>query len=430
MVKEASLVAELQSLLGTAAVLSSERTVDFTVEGLVPRAVVVPTSVEQVADVMRYAGGEGLAVVPWGGGTLMHIGNVPRQYDIGLSLRRLDRVIEYEPADLTVSCQAGITLAELQSRLAKVGQFLALDPHSSEQSTIGGVLAANASGPSRHVYGSARDLTIGMRVVTADGRITRVGGRVVKNVAGYDLCKLYVGALGSLVVIVEATFKLSSLPQEERTLALSFDSPAVACAFALAVHRRGLTLRAIELLNASAATRAGLTAVGRYVLILWLAGTGLGLQRSHEVIVAAAAESAVPLVPVSWEGDDWEAVRRLAAPIEARLLCRLSVLPGRLASLLSAVETVGDPALLARPALGLAYVSWAGADEARARLDSLRRLVGEAGGTVVVEVCPPDLKRDIDVFGELPSAFALMRGVKQQYDPRGLLSPGRFVGGL
>src|SRR3990170_7695424 len=204
MAKQASVVSQLESIVGREGVLGATAT--FAVDGLTPQAAVAPASYEQVAAVMRYSYAEGLAVIPWGGGTYIHAGNIPARYDIALGLSRLNAVVEHEPADLTATVQAGMTLSELQRHLGGAGQLLPLDPPGGERATIGGILAANASGPWRHAFGSARDMTIGLRVITAEGRITRAGGRVVKNVAGYDLCKLYIGSLGTLGVIVEATF--------------------------------------------------------------------------------------------------------------------------------------------------------------------------------------------------------------------------------
>ncbi|MBF8286481.1 MAG: linked oxidase-like protein, partial [Dehalococcoidia bacterium] len=224
MAKQASVLTQMGSIVGREGALADVAA--FAVDGLTPQAAVAPSSYEQVAAVMRYAHAEGLAVIPWGGGAHIHVGNVPARYDIALGLSRLNAVVEHEPADLTATVQAGMTLSELQGRLGGAGQLLPLDPPGGERATIGGILAANASGPWRHAFGSARDMTIGLRVVTAEGRITRAGGRVVKNVAGYDLCKLYIGSLGTLGVIVEATFKVASLPREQRAAVATFATAA------------------------------------------------------------------------------------------------------------------------------------------------------------------------------------------------------------
>jgi len=421
MVKQASLTAELESLLGRDAVLPEPPL--FAVDGLVPRAALAPGSVEEVAAAMGFAHERGLAVIPWGSGSLMQIGNVPQRYDIALGLSRLDRVLEHEPADLTATVQAGITLGDLQQQLGQGGQFLPLDPPAGHRATIGGILAANASGPSRHAYGTARDITIGMRVVTADGRITRAGGRVVKNVAGYDLCKLYIGCLGTLGVIVEATFKLAPLPKAERIVVASFAAPPAACAFAAELQRRGLSMRALQLLNPVAASATGLSREGGYALIVDLAGSTEAVERSRREIGGLAREAGAQLRDVDSRTPVW--------PEGTELLCKAVVLPTRIPALIEAGEALpGSPRIIAQPTVGVVHASWAGAADAENVVSALQSATAGLGGTLVVEACPPELKPRLDVFGEPPPAFDLMRRVKQQFDPKGVLSPGRYVGRL
>src|SRR3990170_2408640 len=289
MVRQASLTSELASLLGADAVLGEGARSAFGGDGVEPRAVVAPGSVEHIAETLRYAHRERLAVTPWGGGSHMHIGNLPARYDIALSLGRLDTVTEHEPADLTVTVQAGITLVALQEHLAGAGRVLPLGPFPDARATVGGVLAAAASGPWRHAYGTARDWTIGLRVITADGRITKAGGRVVKNVAGYDLCKLYIGSLGTLGVIVEATFKLAPLPRERRAALATFATAADACAFAAALRRRGLSVRSITLVRDD----------GGYALALDIAGSPAAVERSWREIpdLARQASARITVTP-------------------------------------------------------------------------------------------------------------------------------------
>src|SRR5919202_2526867 len=196
---------------------------NFAVDGLTPRAVEGPESAEAVAALLRRAAGERQAVVPWGAGTKQGLGNVPRAYDLAFDLSALDQVLEYEPADLVVTAQAGVPLAALQRRWGEAGQFLALDPPYAEQATLGGTLAANASGPSRLLYGTARDLVLGMRVALPSGEVVKSGGKVVKNVVGYDLNKMHIGALGTLGLMVEVTLKVHPLPAAEATVYAEFD---------------------------------------------------------------------------------------------------------------------------------------------------------------------------------------------------------------
>jgi len=407
MVKQASVLSRLESITGREGVLANPSA--FAVDGLTPQAAVAPASYEQTAEVMRYAHAEGLAVIPRGGGVHMHIGNVPSRYDIALSLSRLNAVVEHEPADLTATVQAGIPLGELQRHLGGAGQLLPLDPPGGERATIGGILAANAWGPWRHAFGSARDVTIGLRMVTAEGRITRAGGRVVKNVAGYDLCKLYVGSLGTLGIIVEATFKLAPLPREQRTVVAAFPAAADACGFAAALPRRGLSVRGVTLARDGDA----------WALALELAGTPAAVERSRQEIAALAHVAAAAGTPVAAIGGESES-----------LLCKASVLPSRLPALIEALERLGAPRLEAYPAVGVCYAAWPSPHDAEGIAGAARELTSAAGGTLVLERCPFDLKRHLDVFGDPPPSFGLMRRLKEEFDPKGVLSPGRFAGRL
>src|SRR5581483_8682706 len=195
---------------------------DYTIDGVLPRLMVTPPTINDLAQVIALANEHNLTVAARGGGSSMNLGGLPDRIDVLIETNKLTALLEHESPDLTCHVEAGITLADLQARLAAKGQRLALDPPNAQQATIGGLLASNASGPKRLRYGAARDLVIGLRVVQANGEIASSGGRVVKNVAGYDLNKLYIGSLGTLGIIVEANFKLHPLPAAERTLLLTY----------------------------------------------------------------------------------------------------------------------------------------------------------------------------------------------------------------
>lgn len=433
MVKQANLASLLGSALEPQAIISGETTANYGVDGLVPQVVIRPSTVQQVVEVMRLAHEAEAAVVPWGGGTMMRLGNPPARYDIALVLSGLDVIVEHEPADLTATVQAGCTLAGLQDHLAEAGQFLALDPPLGKRASIGGILAANASGPSRHAYGAARDLVIGLKVVTADGRLTKAGGKVVKNVAGYDLCKLYIGSLGTLGVIVEATFKLWPLPKAQAMAYLPFPDGEEACRYAAELQRRGLALRAIDLLNVVAAQRAGLETDAPYLMALWLAGTPAAVDRSLSEAQALARTVGTDLSYAEHSEEQWAAIRRLAAAEGFDLLCKVSLPSSKLPDLMAGLESGdGKLTLLARPTIGLAYLGWAEVADAVGVLDRWRDTVVNLGGTLVIEACPAELKQGIDVFGGASqrSDFGLMQRIKHQFDPKGVLNPGRYLGRL
>ena len=242
------LVSELRARLGEDAVAGDGRA--FAIAGRAPACAVFPSSVAQVSEVMAFAGDRSLAVVPCGNATHLHTGSPPRRYDIALSLRRLAQVRAHEAADMTVTVDAGMTLAGLNAELASARQWLPLDPPLSDRVTAGGLIAADLNGPLRLSQGKVRDLLIGITVVLADGKVTKAGGRVVKNVAGYDLGKLFTGSRGTLGVIVEATFKVRPRPDHMRIVCVVAPDLAAAAELGVAVLDTGIAPLFVELLDA------------------------------------------------------------------------------------------------------------------------------------------------------------------------------------
>src|SRR5439155_5793876 len=219
------------------------------IDGVTPHSRVAPTSADELAAALKGANEAGRAVAPVGGGTQLDLGMPPTRLDLVIETTGLNRVVEYEPADLTVTVEAGMRLAELQRILGEQGQFLALDPPAEEAATIGGLIATNASGPLRFSYGTARDLVIGTRVANPEGTLTHSGGRVVKNVAGYDLNKLYIGSLGTLAIVIELSFKLAPIPPASATVVGQFSDTASTSSVVGAVVRSPLSPLAIELMG-------------------------------------------------------------------------------------------------------------------------------------------------------------------------------------
>ena len=259
-----------------------DRLGNYAVDGLTPRAVIRPESREAVAEVLAWANAEGLKVSPRGGGTQTGLGNAAAGLDIVLDLTRLDRVLDYEPADLTATVEAGITLQAFQRELVQGGKTAAMEAPLGDQATAGGIISVNASGPLRRSYGLPRDSLIGIAVVGADGTETRAGGRVVKNVTGYDLNKLYAGSLGSLGVIVEASFKLATLPSESGAVTGGFASVDAAASAAGDLLSQVYGPQGVHVVNASAS---------RHMEVV---SDGLVGDRPEGGVVIAYAYGAVP----------------------------------------------------------------------------------------------------------------------------------------
>lgn len=437
---EVELGERLVEILGRHGVLPVDRIADFAVDDLVPSAVVAPESSEQVQQVLRFADELDLAVVPWGGGTAMHVGNIPRRYDIALLLTRLDQILEHEPADLTVSVQAGIRLTDLQRHLARFHQFLPLDPPFADQATIGGILATAASGPLRYAYGAPRDLMIGLTVVQADGTLTRAGGRVVKNVAGYDIGKLHIGALGTLGVITEARFKIMPLPAVDRTVLLTAVTIEEATNLVFALDRANLGLKALVLLNREAARvlDADLPAIA-----VRIGGETGAVEAITAHVHRLAQEAGAAWRDVEAGETVWEKVRRVGTGGGERevlrglplLTARASLLPTQVAPFLQALEQLAPsmaPVVSAIIPLGSITSTWHlnEPETASGLANDLYQLSRRFGAQLWLEAAPRDIKEQVDVWGLLPESFPLMQQLKAQLDPKRCLNPGRYVGRL
>ena len=424
MIRQATILSELQSIVGKKHAREPKKD-ECSVDGMSPRAVVEPGTYEEVAEVLRFANAERLAVIPRGAGMQTTLGNIPTRYDITLSLTRLDKVIEHEPADLTVTCQAGTSIGALNRQLATAGQMapLSLEADPADERTVGGLLAMN-TGELRAVYGGPRDFTIGMKVVTADGRMSRAGGKVVKNVAGYDLCKLYIGSRGTVAVIVEATFKLFPRPEAQQTISLEFADCPTACRVAGEAHSTGLGIADAHLVRSGYLD----TRENPYVLHLTLTGKPAVIKRSQLQVQKLARDAGASLL---------ERTRQRSGPqpfdqrdrAEHPLSVRARLLPSRVPSFVRAME--GSEGLLdVAPLVGEVTCILVKKENQQAWADQAMTSARRHGGHAEITGCSPQLKREIDVFGPPPPSFPLMRAIKQQFDPNNILSPGRFVGRL
>ena len=420
---------ELLDVLGGDALGSEWEQRDFAVDGMEPRWVAMPETEEQCAAVLRIASEQGLAVVPAGKGARLGLGRRPMRVDLVLSLERLGAVVDHAEADATLTVGAGATLADIDARLAKAGQWLPFDAPSAERTTIGGLIAANATGPARQRFGTVRESLLGLRAILADGTAVKSGGRVVKNVAGYDVHRLLVGSCGTLAVIVEASFKLQPRPEVTRALRFAAAESAALFAGAAAVARSNLGPLALEVVR---------DADGRAFLEVVLAGFGEEVdeatRRARELVGAVAGTTEAAEAAA---GETAKRLEAIAAPIDERsAVVRIGVPPAGLGAAFD--RAAARAAAAAERVEGHAH---AGAGVLRLRLggtsrESLAALVGElrrdaasAGGYLVVESMPGEWKRTIDVWGK-PAGLELMRGVKRAFDPKSVLAPGRFVEGV
>jgi glycolate oxidase FAD binding subunit len=414
---------------------------DYAIDGRVPSLLIKPRTGEETSKIIKIIAQYQLKLLPRGGGTQLHQGGQPGDIDILLETTAVNRLLEHEAPDLTCHVEAGMTLGQLQEHLAIKGQQLALDPPNAESATIGGLLATNASGPKRLRYGSARDLVIGLKVVQADGEITRSGGRVVKNVAGYDLNKLYIGSYGTLGVIIEANFKLHPIPHHEKTLLFTFTRCEEAMDTAIALIQSPLLPCAIELIAQGERARSLFRSAfpdNGYTLAVDFENSTIAMARqineTHKI-----ANAHHPFDSNELEGHEqkrfWQTVRQ---QMQGTLTCKICLPISRTASYIHEMENICQQqrltaTIVAHAGNGILYAELSPYNQEKqivTAIAELRQLAQTFKGSLVVECCPTQVKQQLSVWGEPRSDFYLMQRIKQQFDPRGLFVSGRYLGEL
>lgn len=394
---------------------------DDSILGATPRSTYWPERVEECSEVLAAESGR-IAFI--GGGTELGLGTRPTELDAVVRTGRMARILDYAPADMVLVAEAGATLAQVQAAAAAEGQMLALDPPHPERATLGGLVATGAFGPRRARYGAIRDLILGATMVRADGVIARGGGKVVKNVAGFDLPKLLCSSLGTLGLIAEATFRLHPLPETGAAAWLGGISPAQ-------VVDLLLRARAGQLEPTTAIAVA--SQAGRYDLAVRFEGFERGVRDQVTRLAEIARAAALPCEILADDGPF--RARHDEIRVAGALRVKLTALPARLTE----VDALVAPLLAALhggaftwyASLGIGFAGGDVADSAAAlaAVTGARAALTAAGGSLVVEAAPESL-RSIDPWGPPPPAFALMTQLKRRFDPDGRLNPGRFVGGL
>jgi glycolate oxidase FAD binding subunit len=391
--------------------------------GVRPRLAFAPSTIDECAEVMAMAAREQLALGFIGGGTALELGGAPLAVDAVVRTERLARIIEYAAADMVIVVEAGVTLGALQAEVARHGQRLAVDAPWPARATVGGLIATGGFGPLRMRYGTIRDLIIGVTLVRADGEVAHGGGKVVKNVAGFDLPKVACGSLGTLGLVAAAAFRLHPLPEVTRTVVV----PEVTANDVVALIAAA---RAAQLEPASAvALRAG----DRFELGVRFEGFGLGVEHqvARFVEIATArpgAEAPRPVVDLARSDVFWQ--RHDAIRAVAPLRVRVAALPTELPGVAQRLAGLGDFAWYASLGVGFAGGPVPDAGEAAVALTTARAALIAGGGSLVVEAAPAALRAQLDPWGPPPPAFAIMQRLKQRFDPDRRLNPGRFVGGL
>lgn len=420
------------------------------IDGIAVEREETPASLPELSEVMKQSYDSGMAMIPVGGGTRLHLGNPPRSAHLAIRTSKLCGIVEYEPDNMTFSALAGTTLEGLQEVLRTKNQFLPLDPPHPDQSTIGGIVATNDSGPIRFRYGTVRDMLIGVKIVHPDGTPTKAGGKLVKNVTGYDMCKLYTGSLGTLGVLAELTFKIQPRPESLATVFLGYTSLSAALEATQLFLRAGLLPDAMEVWNAFALHALPLPLAATevpWVLMIRFGEVEAAVRWQVEKLQELAPGSGAAILAVLPTTESEEFWKQAASARESsysgeEALLKCSVLYQSTAETARLMEEMGQQ-LGARTSLYChagTYIiygryQWENgrpkpAEELRQAFYALRRHCVVAGGHAVVEKVRSEVKNGFDVWGYEAPALEIMRRIKQEFDPKTLLNPGRFVGGI
>ena len=456
MLKTDKLIPRLNEIIGESHIIQDpDKLKAYTMDGKKPKVIVSPRTIDEVSKIVAHANQQHLTIIPRGNGTKMGMGGIPKKMDIIFSTDRLNRITDSDCENLTLSAEGGITLSEVQKSLAKVGKgyFLPLDPPFTDKATLGGIVATNSSGPKRLLYGTARDLIIGTKAVFPNGDIVVSGGKTVKNVSGYDMCKLLIGSYGTLGILCEMTFKLLPLPEKEATLSLSFAKLEEADGFARQVRSSQLIPSSIEILNAIAVKNMkysiSMPPNGNYLVAIGLDGVAESIDRQiSEMSEMSKKHGVLEAVTLDSEKHQvfWIALRDfyngLIQSYPNLISLKSNFLISKSGEMLGSYEKITsefgmDCAFICHSGNGILYSYILAEKNLRSKIESFVELIGKLTseavkneGNLIVESSPLLIKKKVDVWGQSRSDYLVVRRLKEQIDPAGILNIGRFVGGI
>jgi glycolate oxidase FAD binding subunit len=452
----------------------------YAVDHIEPQAVIFPKNIQTVSEIVKYANQKNLAIVPWGAGTKMSMGNPPRQLDLVVCTSRMNHMIDVDTANLTLTVEAGVKFKDIQARLATEedrcylpledltteageficsdrehkGSFLPLDPPFSDRATIGGIIASNSSGPRRLLYTNPRDVIIGVRFVSPTGNIVGMGGKTVKNVSGYDIPKLMVGSIGTLGILCDMTFRLLPLPEKMETLLLSFDTFTGVTCFTDRILNSQLLPAAVEVMNHQAflysepKVRPNFK-TGVYVVAIALEAYDEAVARMSEEMQAMASECGATdrqTLKEDQHGRFWLKVSNLALTVRDRfayvITAKLSYPISEWKGICEFVESILsadhiEHTLMAHAGTGVCQVNLLLNHDDRVKIDQaiedLDRMLSRCrkiDGNLMIQNAPIELKQRLQMWGQEGTDLIAIKRVKARLDPSGIMSPGRFVGGI
>jgi glycolate oxidase FAD binding subunit len=392
-----------------------------------------------MAGMIQEARAGGLGVYPVGGGSRLDLGLRPSKPGFALDTRPLNQIVDYPAQDMTITVQVGITRSQLKATLTAAGQYLPVDLPSAEQGTLGGALAANLSGPRRLGRGTLRDYLIGVTFLDDAGREVKGGGRVVKNVAGYDLMKLHIGALGTLGVLTQATLKVFPKPEQQAFVIFGVNAAAVGPTLDR-LHESASRPAAVDLLNSVAAkqiaARTGLTCPDQEPWVIAVGFEEKNITVDWQVSTLKNELKTAPLRDLAeFTGSACEPIWSTLTDFQdadCGLAVKVTALPSRLAGVLSTIAASHpEVSIQAHAGSGIIHAQYpvdVTRERAAAIVGDLTRLVTEFNGSVIVRRCPIEWKSVLPFWGPTHNTLAVMRTIKATLDPNDLFNPGRLFG--
>jgi FAD/FMN-containing dehydrogenase len=479
MIETSQIVNELAGVVGEKLInYDADKIAQYTVDEIIPKAVVFPKNTQQVSDVVKYANEKNLAIVPMGSGSKISMGNPPKRLDLVICTTRMNHMRDVDVANLTLTVEAGVKFLDIQARLATEedrcylpledlttesgemicsdrshsGCFLPIDAPFSYSATIGGIIACNSSGPRRLLYNLPRDIILGSRFVAANGDIIGTGGKTVKNVSGYDLSKLMVGAAGSLGILCEMTLRLLPLPEQMETLLFSFKDFADAAAFSNQIHETSLLPAAVEIMNGKAFENLKIENIPKFKPDAYVSAVALEafteavdrMRTEIKKIAIQANRTSEAGLAEDEHPPFWLRVSDLVSTVShqcdellsAQLIYPTSVWKDIIEYANGALsEKKLDHTLLAHTGSGVCLINFIlkGDGTKEKVVDVIQKLLEQcrgSGGNLVVQKAPAEMKKDLPIWGKPGSDSILMKRIKEALDPKGIMSPGRYIENL
>ena len=429
---------ELSDIVGDQNVSSGQdQNVNFAIYGVAPEIITFPSNSDELAEIVKYCSANNLNILPLGNGTKLTLGNKPKHLDVGISTKNLNKIIEHSESDFIISAQAGVTLLELKDYIRNTNQFFPLDPpFLNSGATLGGVASANDSGPSRLKYGTFRELILEIKVVNINGETIRGGAKVVKNVAGYDLPKLFVGSLGTLGIITECTVRLYPVPEFSKTYVSGFSSIEELKKAVSDLLDADLVLTCLEIANSNLSVeifkQAGLRPIlFPYTLMVKVDNVKQAVNDQINAIERILMKKGVEGAVIEKDNNIWDHIRNFPYTSNENLVCKASVAITDVYKVLENIYEISenlDVEILTsvRAGNGIIIISISGENKIIAA-NLLRSSINSIKGRLIITQQPSDVDEEINVWGNLDNSLDIMKTIKTGFDPNNLLNSGRFI---